>query len=44
MGSSRGIIMDCCLEKRKEERENCILMSQIFQRQAKAFLEREGSK
>ena len=36
-----GVIMDCCSEKRQEKRQNCILMSQIFQRQAETFLERE---
>lgn len=39
-----GVIMDYCSEKRKEERQNCILMSQIFQRQAETFLEREEAK
>lgn len=36
--------MDYCSEKRKGERQNCILMSQIFQRQAETFLEREEAE
>lgn len=39
-----GVITDYCSEKRKEERQNCILMSQIFQRQAETFLEREETE
>lgn len=39
-----GVIMDCCSEKRQEKRQNCILMSQIFQRQAETVLEREEAK
>lgn len=39
-----GVIMDCCSEQRQEGRQNCILMSQIFQRQAEAFLEREEAE
>lgn len=39
-----GVIMDCCSEKRQEERQNCILMSQIFQRQAETFLVREEAE
>lgn len=39
-----GAIMDYCSEKRKGERQNCILKSRIFQRQAEAFLEREEAE
>lgn len=35
------VIMDCCSETTQEERQNCILVSQIFQRQAETFLARE---
>ena len=39
-----GVIIHCCSEKRQEGRQNCILMPQIFQRQAETFLERKGTE
>lgn len=44
MGSSRGSNYGLLSRERQEGRQNCILMSLIFQRQAETFLEREEAK
>jgi hypothetical protein len=40
----KGAIMDCCSERKKRKRENCILMSQIFQREADTFFRKESER